>query len=154
MVRSLLKVFKGLEKLEDTLDVHMMKKSLKLLLFLVILGAICIQILEGVHGEAVREAGDSLWWSFTTVVTGGFGDLHNPASGVGRTLTVILVISGMIVVGVFTATLTTVIMTEENEALEARQEALEEHMAALASAHTETMAHLEGISRTLGSHDK
>ena len=55
----------------------------------------------------------------------------------------------MIVVGVFTATLTTVIMTEENEALEARQEALEEHMAALQSAHSETLEHLGKIAQKL-----
>ena len=42
------------------------------------------------------------------MVTGGFGDIHNPLSSGGRLLTVLLVIAGMVLIGVFTATLTSI----------------------------------------------
>ena len=63
-----------------------------------------------------------MWWSFTTVVTGGFGDIHNPITIVGRILTVVLIITGMILVGVFTATLTSLYVGEESEELQRYQE--------------------------------
>ena len=63
-----------------------------------------------------------MWWSFTTIVTGGFGDIHNPQSLMGRVLTVLLVITGMILVGVFTATLTSLYVGEESEEMQQMQD--------------------------------
>ena len=56
---------------------------------------------------------ESLWWSFTTLVTGGFADIHNPMTFGGKVLTVMLVVGGMVLVGVFTATLTSVLVRED-----------------------------------------
>ncbi|MEO0867983.1 MAG: potassium channel family protein, partial [Cyanobacteria bacterium J06642_11] len=64
----------------------------------------------------------SLWWSFTTVVTGGFADIHNPETMAGKVLTVILVILGMVLVGIFTATLTTVMVGDEDDMEQLRTE--------------------------------
>ncbi|MCP3691282.1 MAG: two pore domain potassium channel family protein, partial [Planctomycetaceae bacterium] len=66
--------------------------------------------------------GGGIWWSFTTLVTGGFGDIHNPVTAPGRLLTVMLVITGMILVGVFTATLTSLYVGEESEELQRYQD--------------------------------
>ena len=57
---------------------------------------------------------ESLWWSFTTLVTGGFADIHNPATMGGKILTALLVIGGMILVVEFTATLTSVLVREDD----------------------------------------
>ena len=57
---------------------------------------------------------ESLWWSFTTLVTGGFADIHNPSTMGGKILTVMLVIGGMVLVGVFTATLTSVLVRDDD----------------------------------------
>jgi len=57
--------------------------------------------------------GPSLWWSFTTLVTGGYADIHNPETASGKILTVFLVITGMVLVGVFTATLTSILVSDE-----------------------------------------
>ena len=43
-----------------------------------ILGAIIIQIGEGENSSSVGSFAESMWWSFTTVVTGGFADIYNP----------------------------------------------------------------------------
>ena len=55
---------------------------------------------------------------FTTLVTGGYGDLYNPVSSIGRFLTVILILAGMILVGIFTATLTSILVGSENDRLD------------------------------------
>ena len=51
------------------------------------------------HGQpdaagSVDSFWNGIWWSFTTVITGGFGDIHNPCSAPARVLTVLLVILG------------------------------------------------------------
>ncbi|MEM7385615.1 MAG: potassium channel family protein, partial [Verrucomicrobiota bacterium] len=71
--------------------------------------------------EAVDGFFPGLWWSFTTLVTGGFGDIYNPQTLLGRLLTVFLVIAGMVLVGVFTATLTTILVGKEERAQSAIQ---------------------------------
>jgi voltage-gated potassium channel len=68
----------------------------------------------------------SLWWSFTTVVTGGFADIHNPETMAGKVLTVVLVILGMVLVGIFTATLTSVMVGDEDDMEQLRTE-MDEH---------------------------
>ena len=76
-----------------------------------------------------------MWWSFTTVVTGGFGDIYNPITTEGRVLTVLLIITGMILAGVFTATLTTLMTGEENEEMNIMQQNLEEQFEKLLDSH-------------------
>ena len=61
---------------------------------------------------------------FHLVVTGGFTDLYNPSSLRGQILTGLLVLSGMILVGVFTTTLTTVYMGDDNSEIEKNQQRL------------------------------
>ena len=61
--------------------------------------------LEGDHPESkISTFGDALWWSFTTVTTVGYGDL-SPVTGWGRVVAVVLMIGGISLVGVVTATL-------------------------------------------------
>jgi hypothetical protein len=70
--------------------------------------------------------GDRLWWSATTVVTGGYADLHDPRRPLSRLFTAGLVLSGIIVVGVFTATLTSVYLGEESQEVRRGQEEVKE----------------------------
>jgi voltage-gated potassium channel len=76
-------------------------------------GAILFMSIERVQGGDGTFL-ESLWWSFTTLVTGGFADIHNPQTIAGKILTVMLVIGGMVLVGVFTATLTTVLVRDDD----------------------------------------
>lgn len=115
IVRAFLFFSRGMDKLAATMDVGLMRRSLKILTTVLILGGIGIWYVEGnSHVEGVEDVGQGLWWSFTTVVTGGFGDIYNPTSWTGRMLTVALIIVGMVVVGIFTATLTSVLVREED----------------------------------------
>lgn len=50
----------------------------------------------------IRNLGDALWWSVTTMTTVGYGD-HSPTTGLGRLLAVGLMLSGIALLGVVTA---------------------------------------------------
>lgn len=134
VLRIVLFFWRGMDKLAAAFDVKMMRRSLKILAIVLVLGGLGIWWAEGASGhEGVENVGQSLWWSFTTVVTGGYGDIHNPQSMTGRLLTVALVIAGMVVVGVFTATLTS-LLVRENDATSAvleMQEQMEERLEGL-----------------------
>ena len=117
-----------MDKLQHVIDVKLMKKTLRWSIMITLLGAFLVYQLEGipivdaqghaVEGNPVGSYPLALWWSFTTVVTGGFGDIHNPYSVSGQMLTALLVITGMILVGVFTATLTSLFVGENSEEIE------------------------------------
>ena len=124
-------LWRGMDKLQDAMDVKLMKRSLKWGIAVMFIGGIAIYYMESalVTGENdVKTLGGGMWWSFTTVVTGGFGDIHNPITMVGRLLTVALIITGMILVGVFTATLTSLYVGEESEELQRYQEEMNERL--------------------------
>ena len=104
--------WRGMDHLSSTLDVRLLKRSLLYGLLSLVFGACIFMGLERM--EKGSGFGASLWWSFTTLVTGGYADIHNPETASGKILTVFLVITGMVLVGVFTATLTSVLVSDED----------------------------------------
>lgn len=56
-----------------------------------------------VAGANILNFGDSLWWSFVTVTTIGYGDFY-PITFEGRTIAVLLMLSGLALVSVITVT--------------------------------------------------
>ncbi len=133
--RILFFFWRGMDKLSEVLDIKLMKKSIRGLILAILAGALIIQYFEGEKDPSVSSLAQSIWWSFTTVVTGGFGDIYNPESGAGRILTVMLIVAGMVVVGVFTATLTSLYVEEGTEELQMMQKTLEEKFSELAASH-------------------
>jgi voltage-gated potassium channel len=132
LLRILLFFWRGLDHLAQMFNVRLMRKSLLYVCISLIAGAVAFQFFEGTGG-AVDQRGiiASLWWSFTTVVTGGFADIHNPVTMGGKILTVVLVILGMVIIGIFTATLTSVMVGEEDDMEQLRLE-IQEHFEQLA----------------------
>lgn len=59
---------------------------------------------RGQPGSSIETFGDALWWSFVTVTTVGYGDFF-PVTPVGRLIAVGLMIGGIALLGVVTATL-------------------------------------------------
>lgn len=59
---------------------------------------------RNVEDSAINNFGDAVWWSIATVTTVGYGDL-SPVTTVGRVVAVFLMIGGISLVGVVTATL-------------------------------------------------
>lgn len=112
ILRMFLFLWRGMDHLSSIMDVKLLKRSLLYGLIAMLLGALFFMTFEQV--QTGKNFGSSLWWSFTTLVTGGFADIHNPTSMGGKILTVMLVIGGMVLVGVFTATLTSVLVRDDD----------------------------------------
>ena len=137
-------LWRGMDKLQDVIDVKLMKRTLRWAIVVMLMGGFLVYQIEGVppaegpdggtisEGNSVSSFPLALWWSFTTVVTGGFGDIHNPESTSGMVLTAILIVTGMVLVGVFTATLTSLFIGEQAEEIEKLQEELGERIDQLA----------------------
>jgi voltage-gated potassium channel len=58
---------------------------------------------ERAHGD-IRTIWDALWWAFVTITTVGYGD-YTPVTFVGRLVAVGVMIGGITLIGVVTATL-------------------------------------------------
>jgi voltage-gated potassium channel len=72
-------------------------------LFVAYISAVQITISERmVEGSNINNFGDGLWWAMTTVTTVGYGDKF-PVTTEGRFLAVALMIMGISLVGVITA---------------------------------------------------
>ena len=88
--------------------------------FIAYIAAIQITISEkAVDGSNIKNFGDGLWWAITTVTTVGYGDRY-PTTAEGRILAVILMITGISLVGVITASVAAwfVKLSQEDEARE------------------------------------
>jgi len=72
-------------------------------IFISYIAAIQITISErAVEGSNIKTFSDGLWWAVTTVTTVGYGDRY-PTTTEGRLLAVLLMITGISLVGVITA---------------------------------------------------
>jgi voltage-gated potassium channel len=72
-------------------------------IFVAYISAVQITITErDVDGSNIKNFGDGLWWAITTVTTVGYGDRF-PTTSEGRVLAVGLMIMGISLMGVITA---------------------------------------------------
>ena len=79
--------------------------------------AASLAILEAERGQpesGVHTFGDALWWAMTTVTTVGYGDIKI-VTGEGRVVAVALMIGGITLLGVVTATLASWIVQRVSE---------------------------------------
>ena len=73
-------------------------------LFLTYLAGIEITMVErGEPGATIQNVGDGFWWAITTLTTVGYGDIY-PTTTEGRFIAVGLMVSGICVLGVISAT--------------------------------------------------
>jgi voltage-gated potassium channel len=150
-------LWRGMDKLQDVIDVKLMKRTLRWAVTVMVIGALLVYQIEGSSPPGSGADGDNavssyplaLWWSFTTVVTGGFGDIHNPETASGQLLTAFLVVMGMVLIGVFTATLTSLFLGEQSEEIERLQEELGVRLDRL----TEKIDGAEGLEQATGGPD-
>jgi voltage-gated potassium channel len=74
-------------------------------IFLGYIAAIQITIIERESTSGnIKSFGDGLWWAFTTITTVGYGDRY-PTTAEGRVLAVMLMILGISLLGVVSATI-------------------------------------------------
>ena len=130
-LRTISHVFRGLDKLIKTFELNLLKRSLFIAILLLLFGAFSISSLELPYNPSFIEWRESFWWSFTTVVTGGFADIYNPTTFFGRIITVALVLVGFVVTSVFTASLTSVLMEDDSSRIERNQKSIENEMVSI-----------------------
>jgi voltage-gated potassium channel len=92
-------------------------------------------------GATINSFGKAVWWSITTVTTVGYGDCY-PVTNTGRVIAVLLMIGGISLVGVVTASLATWIIQRVSEAETASQAATVAHIDELREEIRELMAEL------------
>jgi len=107
-------LWKGMDTLSEIFDVKLMKRTLAFSAVLLILGALIINYVEHGNNDGLDGYKNSLWWSFNAIITGGFADIYNPKTSGGMVLTTILVFIGMVLISVFTATLTTLMVGDDS----------------------------------------
>ncbi|MEV5042683.1 potassium channel family protein [Microbacterium sp. LMI1x-1-1.1] len=71
---------------------------------LVFVAALAVLDSERGHGGGIQTFGDAVWWALATVTTVGYGDL-SPVTAEGRLIAVGLMLGGIALLGVVTATL-------------------------------------------------
>lgn len=69
----------------------------------VVCSAVALGFERHAHGATIHNFGDALWWAIVTVTTVGYGDQY-PVSAGGRGVAVVLMLVGIGLIGVLTAT--------------------------------------------------
>lgn len=81
-------------------------------------------------GSTITTFGDAIWWAFVTITTVGYGDV-SPVSAAGRAIAVGLMIGGIALLGVVTATLASWIVERVDQHDEERDAAQVRHIRTL-----------------------
>ena len=94
----------------------------------IILGAAGVFIFESGANPSVDSFGDALWWATVTATTVGYGDV-SPVTLEGRLIAVLLMVTGIGFIGVFTATVASFFIEQDTQpgadSVEARLDAIE-----------------------------
>ena len=108
-------MWKGMHTISELFDVRLMKRTFVYSFILLIAGAFIITHLEyNDNGSGINSYKDSFWWTFNAIFTGGFADIYNPKTAGGMVLTTVLVFIGMVLISVFTATLTSIMVGDDS----------------------------------------
>jgi voltage-gated potassium channel len=104
----------------------------------VTLGAAGVFVFESGKNRTIGSFGDALWWAIVTATTVGYGDV-SPVTTEGRVIAVLLMVTGIGVIGIFTATVASFFFEQESDnsaaQVAARLEALEHKIDALLAEH-------------------
>lgn len=98
-------------------DTNGFKYVLALSCVLVAVGGVLIHFAEGM------DLSDGLWWAFVTTTTVGYGDI-SPSTGAGRAIAIVLMITGIGLLGTLTSTITSFFLNLKAEKPTHRDEVL------------------------------
>ncbi len=114
--RMSLLVREGELRLEFILKHHSLFRVLLAVIGVLFLGAWLVLLFEQhTKGSNIHDYPDALWWAIVTVTTVGYGDRY-PISEGGRIVAVVLMLVGIGLIGVLTATVASVFIKEHTDA--------------------------------------
>lgn len=95
--------------------------------FVVLFAAVLVFLCAGLvtvaersaHGSNIHDYGQGLWWAIVTVTTVGYGD-HVPVTPFGQGVAVVLMLVGVGLIGVVTATVASYFIEQDTNAAEER----------------------------------
>lgn len=103
------------KRVRSFLDTNGFKYVLALSCGLVAVGGVAIHFAEGM------ELSDGFWWAFVTTTTVGYGDI-SPSTAPGRAIAIILMITGIGLIGSLTSTITSFFLNLKPEKPEQKDE--------------------------------
>jgi voltage-gated potassium channel len=81
---------------------------------LVIFSAIAILEVETVSGSNIKTAEDAIWWSYSTLLNAGYGDVY-PITTEGRIIAMVLMVFGIGLLGTLTAYIASVFVKDKSK---------------------------------------
>ncbi len=109
-------VREGELRVETILKHHSLFRVLIAAAVTLVLGAWLVLLFEeNAKGGNIHNYPDALWWAVVTVTTVGYGDRF-PVTGGGRVVAVVLMLVGIGLIGVLTATVASVFIKEHTDA--------------------------------------
>jgi voltage-gated potassium channel len=81
---------------------------------LVIFSAIAILEVETVPNANIKTAEDAIWWSYSTLLNSGYGDVY-PVSTEGRIISMILMVFGIGLLGTLTAYIASIFVKDKSK---------------------------------------
>lgn len=106
-----LKILAGLSR-RYTQQVYLMYVAM-VIGFIVLSGAFAFHYFESPVNPNVKTAFDSFWWAVVTVATVGYGDIYPITMG-GRIIAILLILSGVCVLGIFLTVINSYVMSNLN----------------------------------------
>lgn len=98
-------------------------------IMLMYVGALAVFSVErGARGSTITDFGTALWWAFVTVTTVGYGDF-SPVTFQGKIIAVVLMFTGIALIGIVTATLASWIVDQVNLETTRREDEREQEVA-------------------------
>lgn len=135
----IVKIRRYIDKFVRTNNFHYV---LWLTLVTIFLGAL------GMHLTEQKSFADSLWWSFVTATTVGYGDI-SPSTPIARIIAVILMITGISFIGMLTGTIATYFIKKPSEDISYKNEALRSISAKLLDFDNLSREDVESICKVL-----
>jgi voltage-gated potassium channel len=116
----------GLREARRAFGRHKFHYVALLAIAIVLLGASGVYFFENGQNRTIASPADALLWAIVTATTVGYGDL-SPVTIEGRVVAVILMITGIGVIGIFTATVASVFLHDQSAdaSIEARLDRIE-----------------------------
>jgi len=106
-----LKILAGFSR-KYTQQVYLMYVAI-IIGFITLSGAFAFHYFESPVNPNVKTAFDSFWWAIVTVATVGYGDIYPITMG-GRIVSILLILSGVCVMGIFFTVINSYVMNNLN----------------------------------------